>query len=217
MPRVSLTVRPCVIALLFLVPAVARGGPIAWEISAELAPSSPGEPFPALLLTGDSIHAEYMSRLTANGPVTKTGWRTVQLGDLTPDWSVTPDTHGLPGSGFWLTVSVRDIASGQTATVKATATATETIVFADDNHQIPISRTEAVNWDSPTSPQSFSLGGTPYAIQLSAATGPDGSARFYADVHAGAANLTPEPATFALCGIGLGVLGFGAVRRKFAM
>jgi hypothetical protein len=209
----GLFVRACVIAVLLFLPGAAFAGPVQWQVTTDMTPTEPSPEYPGLISTGSSIHAEYLSRLIPAGPMTKSGWRMVQVGEVRPDIALAPNDPGLPQvSEFWLTFVVRDVKSGDTGTIRTLGQASESIQFRDDTNQVPYSLREGVEFLQLSGGPSFNLGGTPYQVTLWEKDSPNGSAYIFANIEAGP-NVTPEPGTFALAAFGLFTLGAGTVRR----
>ena len=203
-------------ALALLLPTAATAGPIEWEASAQLA--RVGDAFGPMSswLTdeyiggGVTIHESSFSRLASAGPAHGWSWKSVVVGSVVPDGPRLDPLHWAAHT-FDVKLSLTDLGSGQSGTLTFSAAGWENLVQDVDNpfSGILLGRTSHAEITGDAE-QSITLGGTEYHVGLRVQAHGD-NADLVADVRAGAVAATPEPATLALAGLGLGAVG---VRRR---
>ena len=193
-------------------PGAATAGPINWEYRADFTVArlyDGGE----YILTGSQIDQELFSRLVASDPGTRWGWATVPIGRLLPEGGTGPNMP-LPPNTYSLSVTLRDVASGQEGSLLFTGSGWETIVTDWPDYHRLLSRRVTAQIRSPTGTQDLVLGGNDYHVTLLAEAASDGSGSIDALVTVGTVNQTPEPATIVLAGAGLVGFGLGRLKRR---
>lgn len=200
--------RQCLLALatVLLLNATASATPIPWGYDWSASPSFVTAGAGKVTLSNETYHTA-----AGNSHVVAT-----QLQVFSSANPLTPDKFALGGGNYLLTINLKDIDSGNTGALSFSG-----------KLQGSISQLSANVSNSFTGPtvKSILLGYTTFIVTLDSYTppGPPDQQNFGsigATVEVSSlkpAERTPEPSTMALAGIGAGIAGFSAWRRRRQM